>query len=50
MTQQGQVLKLRTTSANGEPIWAHRYRLGGRGSPPGRRGGFERGRVIRPVA
>ena len=32
MTQQGQVFKLATTNANGDPLWAYRYRLDGRGS------------------
>jgi hypothetical protein len=38
MVQQGQVFKL--GSHNGEPRWAYRYRIGGRGSTRVRRGGF----------
>src|SRR6476620_11594137 len=40
MLQQGQVLRLTTTSAEGEPLWAYRYRVGGRGSRRVQRGGF----------
>jgi hypothetical protein len=32
MWQQGQVFKLRTKSREGQPLWAYRYRLEGRGS------------------
>jgi hypothetical protein len=29
--QQGQVFKLKTKGADGQPLWAYRYRLEGRG-------------------
>jgi hypothetical protein len=32
MLQQGQVLKLKSKRANGEALWAYRYRLAGRDS------------------
>ena len=32
MIQQGQVFKLKTKGADGQPLWAYRYRLEGRGS------------------
>ena len=32
MLQQGQVLKLKSKGANGEALWAYRYRLAGRDS------------------
>jgi hypothetical protein len=32
MIQQGQVFKLQASCANGEPLWAYRYRVAGRGS------------------
>jgi|SRR5579862_6075670 len=32
MIQQGQVFKLKTKGPNGQPLWAYRYRLEGRGS------------------
>ena len=32
MIQQGQVFKLKVTCADGEPLWAYRYRIAGRGS------------------
>ena len=32
MIQQGQVFKLKAKSADGQPLWAYRYRLDGRGS------------------
>jgi integrase len=38
--QQGQVLKLKARSADGEPLWAYRYRLAGRGSARLQVGGF----------
>ncbi len=31
MIQQGQVFKLKTRGADGQPLWAYRYRLDGRG-------------------
>ncbi len=40
MVQQGQVFKLRTKTAEGEAIWAYRYRLDGRGSERPQVGGF----------
>jgi hypothetical protein len=38
--QQGQVFKLKATCADGEPLWAYRYRVGGRGSARLQVGGF----------
>jgi len=32
MVQQGQVFKLKAKGANGQALWAYRYRLEGRGS------------------
>ena len=32
MVQQGQVVKLKAKGANGQALWAYRYRLEGRGS------------------
>ena len=32
MFQQGQVFKLKARCADGEPLWAYRYRVAGRGS------------------
>jgi hypothetical protein len=32
VTQQGQVFKLKSKGADGQPLWAYRYRLEGRGS------------------
>src|SRR5436190_14997736 len=40
MIQQGQVLKLKATCADGAPLWAYRYRLAGRGSARLQVGGF----------
>jgi integrase len=40
MAQQGQVFKLKTSNTNGDPVWAYRYRLDGRGSPRPQVGGF----------
>jgi integrase len=41
MLQQGQLLKLKTTDAQGQPLWAYRYRVGGRGSQRVQQGGFQ---------
>jgi hypothetical protein len=38
--QQGQVFKLKANSAAGEPLWAFRYRVAGRGSARLQLGGF----------
>jgi hypothetical protein len=38
--QQGQVFKLKAKGADGEPLWAYRYRLDGRGSARPQVGGF----------
>jgi integrase len=38
--QQGQVFKLKARSADGEPLWAYRYRVAGRGSARVQLGGF----------
>jgi predicted DNA-binding WGR domain protein len=40
MSQQGQVLELKTTGTDGKTLWAYRYRTGGRGSRRTQRGGF----------
>jgi hypothetical protein len=38
--QQGQVFKLKAKCADGEPLWAYRYRVAGRGSARVQVGGF----------
>jgi hypothetical protein len=38
--QQGQVFKLKAKSVDGEPLWAYRYRVAGRGSARRQVGGF----------
>ena len=40
MVQQGQVFRLKARGADGEPLWAYRYRLVGRGSARFQVGGF----------
>src|ERR671911_1926358 len=40
MSQQGQLVRLKRTSREGTPLWAYRYRVGGRGSRRVQRGGF----------
>jgi integrase len=40
MIQQGQVFKLKAKGPNGQPLWAYRYRLEGRGSERPQVGGF----------
>ena len=40
MWQQGQVFKLKAKSMDGQPLWAYRYRLEGRGSARPQVGGF----------
>jgi integrase len=40
MVQQGQVFELTRRGRGGEPLWAYRYRTGGRGSRRVQRGGF----------
>lgn len=40
MIQQGQVFKLQATCADGEPLWAYRYRVAGRDSARLQVGGF----------
>jgi hypothetical protein len=40
MSQQGQLIRLRKTGRGGEPLWAYRYRIGGRESKRVQRGGF----------
>jgi SPOR domain len=40
MIQQGQVFKLKATGRDGEPLWAYRYRVAGRGSSRLQVGGF----------
>jgi hypothetical protein len=40
MIQQGQVFKLKARGADGQPLWAHRYRFEGRGSSRPQVGGF----------
>jgi hypothetical protein len=41
--QQGQVFKLKAKCADGEPLWAYRYRVAGRGSARLQVGGFSTG-------
>ncbi len=43
MIQQGQVFKLRAKATDGQPLWAYRYRLEGRGSARPQVGGFVSG-------
>jgi integrase len=40
ITQQGQLIKLKTRGADGKPLWAYRYRAHGRGSVRPQVGGF----------
>ena len=40
MIQHGQVFKLKTKDRDGQPLWAYRYRLEGRGSERPQVGGF----------
>jgi hypothetical protein len=40
MIQQGQVFKLKAKGADGQPLWAYRYRLEGRSSARPQVGGF----------
>jgi integrase len=40
MSQQGQLIRLKGTVRDGEPLWAYRYRMGGRDSKRVQRGGF----------
>lgn len=40
MVQHGQVFKLRAKGTDGQPLWAYRYRLEGRGSARPQVGGF----------
>ena len=40
MIQQGQVVKLKAKAADGQPLWAYRYRFEGRGSARPQVGGF----------
>ena len=40
MIQHGQVFKLKTRGADGQPLWAYRYRLEGRSSERPQLGGF----------
>ena len=40
MSQQGQVFELKKRDREGEPLWAYRYRVAGRGSRRVQRGGF----------
>jgi len=40
MIQQGQVFKLKAKGADGQALWAYRYRLEGRGSARPQVGGF----------
>jgi integrase len=40
MSQQGQLIRLKRTGRDGEPMWAYRYRVGGRSSKRVQRGGF----------
>lgn len=38
--QHGQIFELKATGPDGQPLWAYRYRLDGRGSRRIRRGGY----------
>jgi hypothetical protein len=50
MSQQGQVLKLKTRGADGKPTWAYRYRVEGRGSARPQVGGFaSQGEALRAL-
>ena len=40
MSQHGQLIRLKRPGRNGEPLWAFRYRTGGRESKRVQRGGF----------
>ena len=40
MSQQGQLIRLKRIGRHGEPTWAYRYRVGGRGAKRVQRGGF----------
>lgn len=40
MSQHGQLIRLRRTGRDGEPLWAYRYRVGGRDTKRVQRGGF----------
>lgn len=40
MWQQGQVFKLKAKGSDGQPLWAYRHRLEGRGSVRPQVGGF----------
>ncbi len=40
MSQRGQLIRLKRTGRDGEPLWAYRYRVGGRDSERVQRGGF----------
>jgi hypothetical protein len=40
MIQQGQVFKLKAKGPDGQPLWAYRYRIEGRGSERPQLGGF----------
>ncbi len=40
MSQQGQLIRLKRTGRDAEPLWAYRYRVGGRSSKRVQRGGF----------
>src|SRR5712691_9359808 len=40
MSQQGQLIRLKRTGRDGEPMWAYQYRVGGRDSRRVQRGGF----------
>lgn len=51
MIQQGQVFKLKAKGADGEPLWAYRHRLEGRGSARPQVGGFaSRGEAQKALA
>jgi integrase len=40
MSQQGQLIRLKRKGRYGEPVWAYRYRVGGRGSKRVQQGGL----------
>jgi hypothetical protein len=40
VSQQGQLIELKSTGRDGEPLWAYRYRTGGRDSKRVQHGGL----------
>jgi hypothetical protein len=50
MSQQGQLIHLKRKGRDGEPVWAYRYRVAGRGSKRVQRGGFASERARRRLS